>query len=244
MDGKQQKLRIVKAECRDRLTPDDFQFIVSTLTSDPIAGQSISALLADPVTRDQILDDKSLFQTIVDSPNDLRISPHLYFYVLVRHALLCADMDDRELSDYVASMLAHFTLTSHVWPRSDGRLLDTTVDIVHAMQGRSGQERFALHTYAGNISLFMSGVFVQRIRNRNQRRAAPGVDYYERFGMTNFGAAREHHLADRYRLSDIYGRLSREFRGIRMALNDMTERLTFCGQEQIPQKYSLTNART
>jgi len=240
MDGKQQKLRIVKAECRDRLTSEDFDFIVSTLGSDPIATQSILTLLSDTTTRDQVLDDKSLFRAIIDSPHDLRISPHLYFYVLVRRALLAADIDDRDLSDYVASMLAHFTLASQVWPRSCGRLLDTTVDILHAMQGRSGEERFALHAYAGNISLFMSGVFIQRIYNRNRRRAAPPVDYYERFGMSNFGAAGEHQLASCYDLSGIYGRLSREFRDVRLALNDMTERLTFCGQEQIPRKYDLS----
>ena len=115
MDGKQQKLRIVKAECRDRLTSEDFDFIVSTLGSDPIATQSILTLLSDTTTRDQVLDDKSLFRAIIDSPHDLRISPHLYFYVLVRRALLAADIDDRDLSDYVASMLAHFTLASQVW---------------------------------------------------------------------------------------------------------------------------------
>ncbi len=65
--------------------------------------------MLDPETLDSILDHEALKNAIQNRFQSLQISDHLYFYISVRHTLLNADLDDRDLADYVASLLVAFT---------------------------------------------------------------------------------------------------------------------------------------
>lgn len=102
-------MNIVCPKCRTRLSAEDLDFIRATLAQTSSDSIALESLMLDPEILDSILDHENLKNAIQDQILPLQISAHLYFYVLVRHTLLNADLDDRDLADYVASLLVAFT---------------------------------------------------------------------------------------------------------------------------------------
>jgi hypothetical protein len=98
-----------------------------------------------------------------------------------------------------------------------------------ALQTADDRNSFYIRAHIGNHSLFLSGVFPQRIRYRAERKGFPGLSYYEELGRSNFRIASDHRLASRYELAPIYSTLSERFQETRQALNDMSERLVSLG---------------
>ena len=78
---------MITANCRDSFTARDFDFVVETLAKDDKDSCSLVELLTDAETRDEILDHPKLFARILEDGAPVHISPHLYFYVLTRHAV-------------------------------------------------------------------------------------------------------------------------------------------------------------
>src|SRR3954447_25222863 len=78
---------MIKPNCRDRFTADDFDFIVRTLSRSERDSITLVDLLTDAETRDALLDDPRLFASVLEHQSPLSISPQLYFYLLVRHVL-------------------------------------------------------------------------------------------------------------------------------------------------------------
>ena len=105
---------MIRANCRDRFTAEDFTFIVKTLGKSRADAVSLTALLSDQDTRDSILDHDLLFQAILSETAHLSISPQLYFYVLTRHVLKESGLPDRCLCDYIASLLETFSRTARL----------------------------------------------------------------------------------------------------------------------------------
>ena len=105
---------MIRANCRDRFTAEDFSFIVATLGKSRADSVSLTALLSDQDTRDSILDHELLFQAILSATANLSISPQLYFYVLTRHVLKESGLPDRRLCDYIASLLETFSRTARL----------------------------------------------------------------------------------------------------------------------------------
>ncbi len=105
---------MIRANCRDRFTAEDFLFIVKILGKSRADAVSLTALLSDQDTRDSILDHDLLFQAILSETAHLSISPQLYFYVLTRHVLKEPGLPDRCLCDYIASLLETFSRTARL----------------------------------------------------------------------------------------------------------------------------------
>ena len=80
-----------------------------------------------------------------------------------------------------------------------------------------------------NQSLFLSGVFPDRIRFRAEHRGSPDLNYYEGLGRTNYRVASDHRLAQRYDLAKVLGTLAERFQTTRLALNDIADRLFSLG---------------
>ena len=80
-------MKVIQPNCRIQFTADDISFITSTLGGSERNGRCLVQLLADEETRDQILDDELLFQTLLEHRGCLQVSDHLYFYLVVRHVL-------------------------------------------------------------------------------------------------------------------------------------------------------------
>src|SRR4029450_12411553 len=111
---------MITANCRDRFTAEDFDFVVETLARDERESVSLGELLTEGETRDAVLDHPRLLQTILERTSALRISPQFYFYLLTRHVLKETGLENRELSDYVASVLEQFSDRASMRSPADG----------------------------------------------------------------------------------------------------------------------------
>ena len=224
-------MRLIEPNCRMRLTGEDVDFILEVLQPGDDSKECLEGLLTDEETRNLILDDEKLVRAILEHRGCLRISTDLYFYILVRHVLRPCGLTNRRVSDYVARLLSEFSRME----RTQLRMQDTQppleyfCDMVAAMQQVDDTTQFHIRVHMGNSSLFLLGIFPDRIRYRAERRGAPDADYYERLGRSSYQAASDHRLAEEYQLAEVYHTLAEHFPTARRALNDLGERLVHLG---------------
>src|SRR5207249_10262935 len=105
------------------------------------------------------------------------VSDHLYFYVMVRHVLREAGIADRRVADYVAEMLCEFSRqdrTACAVPGYDAPL-DYFFELIAALNTVDERTSFYLRAHIGNHSLFLAGVFPERIRFRAESRGFPDL---------------------------------------------------------------------
>ena len=229
-------MNVIHANCRAQFTAEDVSFIMEVLGSGGQNSISLVTLLADLESRDEILDHPALSRALLEHRGCLRVSHHFYFYVLTRQALRQTGLDDRCLADYVAEILAEFsqeeragcTVAGHPQP------LQYYFEMLAALQQSDEYTKFCVRAHIGDHSLFLTGVFPDRVRFRAERRGSPGLSYYEELGRSSFRAARDHRLAKRYDLAPIYDTLSNSFGRTRMALNDLADRIFSLGDPDLP----------
>jgi len=217
---------MIRANCRDRFTAEDFTFIVKTLGKSRADSVSLTALLSDQDTRDSILDHDLLFQTILSGTAHLSISPQFYFYVLTRHVLKGSGLPDRRLCDYIASLLETFSRTALLKSPADGSTqpIQYLSDMMLALRNASPVQTFLIRAHAGNYSLFLSGIFHETVQHRSGR-GAPDISYYEDLGRMNYKVVAGHSFARTAELRDIYNALAEQFHSVRLALNRLSDSL-------------------
>ncbi len=225
-------MNVIQANCRAQFTAEDVDFILSVLGAKAGHSESLVKLLADEDSRDLILDDPALLRALLEQRSCLRVSSQFYFYVLVRHVLRRAGIEDRTVADYVAELLAEFSRTERTRCLVPGKLTpcDYFFEMLAALQTVDDITGFFIRAHIGNHSLFLAGVFPEHVRHRSERRGAPGLRYYEEMGRANFRVARDHRLARKYELSGIFDTLSERFDSARLALNDLSDRLCSLGE--------------
>jgi hypothetical protein len=229
-------MKVIQPNCRVQFTAEDIAFISSVLATKGSAAPSLVTLLTDPDARDLILDDDDLFRALLEQRRCLRVSAHFYFYVLVRHVFRRSGIDDREVADYVAEVLSEFSHqenTRCVVPGHE-KPLDYLFEMLAALQTADDRTSFYIQAHIGNQSLFMSGVFPDRIRARCERRGFPSLRYYQDIGRANYRAASGHRLAQKYDLAPIFEQLSKRFESTRMALNDLSDRIFSINDPELP----------
>jgi hypothetical protein len=227
-------MMVIRPNCRVQFTAEDVDFVLGVLGPKAGSAETLVKLLGDEETRDLILDDESLLRAVLEHRNCLRISTHFYFYILVRHAFRRSGLQERPLADYVASVLAEFSQFERTRCVVKGQPIDYFFEMLAALQTADDTTSFFIRAHIGNQSLFLSGVFPDRIRFRAERKGAPGLNYYEGLGKMNFRAASDHRLARKYDLDGIFNTLSERFQETRLALNDLRERLVSLGDPEIP----------
>ena len=225
-------MRVVRANCRVQLNAEDIAFLLRVFERDADDSSFLNLLLTDEEARDQILDDPLVYDTLTNSNHCLSISNHLYFYVLVRHVFLRAGIDDRSVADYVASLLVEFTQTENLPLRvpPDRTPIEYVFEMLTESARADDRTRYFIQAHIGNHTLFLSGVFAERIERRCESRGFPGLDYYENVGAGQFRAARDHRMAERYELVPVYNRLSEDFPKARRALSDLSDRVLHFNQ--------------
>jgi hypothetical protein len=227
---------MIQPNCRVQFTAQDIDFILEVLGRRLGTAECLIKLLADEDSRDQILDDETLFHALLERRGCLRVSSRFYFYVLVRHVLKRSDLNDRAVADYVAEVLAAFSESARskcILP-GQSNPLDYFFEMATALQSADDRTSFLLRAHIGDYSLFLSGVFPDRIRFRAEVRGFPDLKYYEELGRTHYRIAGEHRLAERYQISGILRTLSERFQTTRCALNDMADRLFSIGDPNYP----------
>lgn len=217
---------MITPNCRERLTAADFEFIVRTLSHRRSEDAPLAELLTDSEIRDSLLDSDTLFQAVVEAGATLHISPQFYFYVLLRHVLKEHHVDSRDTCDYLASLLETFSRTERMRaPAGAGEGTQQYVsDLLLALNRASASQAFLLRAHIGNYTLFITGVFHERVERRS-RRGGPDMEFFEQIGAANFDVASSHPVARKNALTPIYEELGERFHDIRLALNDTAERL-------------------
>lgn len=217
---------MIKANCRERFTAEDFDFIVRTLARSERDSVTLVDLLTDAEARDAILDNPRLCASVLEHGAPLSISPQLYFYILTRHVLKQTGLNDLTLSDYVASLLERFSHTAGMRSPADGceGPQQYMTDMMVALRGASPRQSFLIQAHMGNYALFITGIFHERVQSRSQR-GAPDLSFYEGVGRSSFAAVARHEVARSCQLSGVYDALSEAFRDVRLALNHLSDSL-------------------
>lgn len=212
----------IMTNCRDRMTAEDFRVVVAALTRDPQKRSSLGELLTDPAARDAALESDELFHALLDSSESLvAISPQLYFYVLTRRLLKAFD---REIADYVASLLSAFLDIHRL--RSLSGLPEHTAEYITgmltALTAASAHADFSVRVHIANHALFMSGIFPDHLRYRTAMRGAPDISFYEQVGSTNYRLASDQSPARRQALVEVYRTMGDRFSEVRRNLNRLS----------------------
>jgi hypothetical protein len=226
---------MITANCRDRLTAEDFDFVVETLAKSEKESVSLVKLLTDSDTRDVVLDHPRLFQTLLEHGAPLSISPQLYFYLLTRHVLKETGLEDRALTDYVASVLERFSNHARMQSPANGATgpIQYVSDMLVALKQASPTQSFLIRAHIGNYSLFITGIFLESIESRAQR-GAPDLAFYEDMGRSSYRAAASHQVARTAALSEVLAQLADAFREVRGALNRLSDTLLHLDSDNSP----------
>ncbi|HUL51156.1 MAG TPA: hypothetical protein VLU94_01095 [Candidatus Nitrosotalea sp.] len=224
-------MNVIQPNCRVRFTAEDVEFVVSALGKATGAAQTLVGLLADEESRDLILDDERLYHALLERRGCLKVSCHFYFYVLVRRVFTRAGIEDRMVADYVAEVLAEFSRQERSRCSVPGQSepLDYFFNMLAALRTADDHTSFYIRAHIGNHSLFLAGVFPERIRYRAEHKGFPDLKYYEELGRMNYRVAGDHRLARKFELSPIFATLSERFQTTRLALNDLADRLLSLG---------------
>jgi hypothetical protein len=217
---------MIRANCRERFTAADFDFVVRTLGRSQTDHVSLVDLLSEQETRDAVLDNPRLIDAILSHPRQLAISSQFYFYVLTRHVLRAAGINDRKLCDYIASLLETFSRMNglqvpHLTEQHGRQYI---CDMLIALTKVTPEQAFFLRAHVGNYSLFLSGIFHENTQRRSLR-GGPDLKFYEQVGRANYQLVAAHATARRCDLNDVYEELADRFSEVRRALNQLSDRL-------------------
>ena len=215
--------------CRRRFTRPDFDFVASVLAPEGTR-KHVEKLWRDPAGLQQMLDLKQVLRSLLESPAALQVSPRFYFYVLVRHAFLDARLEDVELADYVAGVMAR-----RIGTFSSDPLQDVTSGFTHAAEflsfisSSSGRMRFHLHVAAGNQFLILTGLYPEYLKHRCEKGDSPGLEFYESFAQRSYrNAADNGRVAGRHS-RQLLGTLAELLPETRRCLNRVAEEYLFLG---------------
>jgi hypothetical protein len=218
---------MIRTRARARLTPTDMEFILESVAGDEGQRRAMMALAREEDFVDRLLDRPELFERIVGERKLTRISPSLYFYVLMRHGLMESGIDDRDVADYTATLLTDFAARERLYRISPAHdeIFETLVDMLGWLNVADRRDRFLIRTHIGNYTLFFLGLFIDHLRARERGRTAfPGVHYYEDMGRMSYREASENQLAEQLDLAGVLSVMAGEFHRIRKSMNRITRR--------------------
>jgi len=177
-----------------------------------------------------MLDDPELLNAILNLKHPIDISPELYFYVLVRHALKQNGIDHADVADYVGAILAEHARGNPYEGQNDSiGHVPYHLDFITAINSATPYDRFYLYVRCGNQFLTLTGLFPKFFAKREERRGAPSVLYYEGVARDSFRNAGNHPLASEFELDEVYQVLSEELPRTRRALNHMAREYLYLG---------------
>lgn len=222
---------MIRADTRSRLSAADLQLVVLLLSRGSAHRRAALERRLQAEGPDALLDSTELLERLLAVRTVLVPSEALFFYVLVRHTLTRAGIDDRELADYLASMLLDFGRRDRAWriDWNDDQRHRYLVDILMDLEASEGERRFRVMVHLGNYALWLAGLFPDYIAARHLRKGGPDVAYYDALGRRGFGLASDHALADRYGLDGVLRTAAERFPSVRGALNGLSDRVLFPG---------------
>src|SRR5213592_433392 len=101
-------LGMILANVRGRLRAQDLLLVALALARGDATRRARYERLLLEQGPDRLLDERGLFEALLALRTLVVPSPALFTYVAVRHTLLAAGVDDRELADYLAALILEF----------------------------------------------------------------------------------------------------------------------------------------
>jgi hypothetical protein len=220
---------MIRANTRGRLRAADLQLVILLLSRGSAHRRAYLERRLTTEGPDPLLDAPDLLERLLAVRTVLVPSEALFFYVLVRHALRQAGIDDRDLTDYLAALLLDFGQRDRAWRIgwNDDQRHRYLVDILADLEATVGDRRFKVMLHLGNYALWLSGLFPDYIAARHLRKAGPDVTYYDALGRRGFGMASDHALAAEYGLAALLRTAAERFPSVRGALNGVSDRVFF-----------------
>src|SRR5688572_26443609 len=220
---------MIRPNARGRLTAGDLQLVLLLLSRGSAHRRASLERRLAVEGPDPLLDAPELFERLLTVRTMLVPSETLFFYVMVRHALRSAGIDDRDLADYLAALLLDFGQRDRAWRIDwhDDQRHQYLVDILTDLETTEGDRRFRVMVHLGNYALWLTGLFPDYIAARRLRKAGPDVSYYDALGSRGFGLASDHVLAARYGLDAVLKTAAERFAALRGALNGVSDRVFF-----------------
>lgn len=220
---------MIVANVRRQLTRRDAQ-----LAARLIAGDSSDELalleqrLADEGI-DSVLDDARLLRAILTHPLGAAVSFPLFAYVAVRSAMQRMGEGDRAVADYAAAVMLEFNAhgRAHRIAATDDEQYEALYELLDDVNDPDARRSLLVRAHLGNYSLWLSGLFADRIEYRRWHRGGPSLDYYEELGRRGFELAADHRLAVEHGLAPLYLRIAERFALVRTALTSVSDQLLF-----------------
>jgi hypothetical protein len=222
---------MILANMRGRLRAGDLQLVLLLLSRGSATRRAALEHRLEREGPDCLLDAPELPEGLLAVRTMLVPSEVLFFYVMVRHALLGAGVGERDLADYLAALLLEFGRRDRAnrvaW--NDDQSHRYLVDLLADLEATQGERRFRVMLHLGNYALWLAGLFPQYIEARRIRCGGPDVSYYDNLGRRGYAMASDHVLADRFQLESILHTAAERYPTLREALNDLSERVLFPG---------------
>lgn len=220
---------MIRADLRSRLRAADVELVILLLSRGSAHRRAAVERQLAAEGPDALLERPELLERLLAVRTMLVPSEALFFYVVLRHALRRSGVDDRELADYLGSLMLEFGRRDRAWrvDWNDDARHAYLVDILADLEATSGERRFKVMAHLGNYALWLAGIFPDYIAARRLRSGGPDVSYYDALGRRGFGMASDHELADQYGLEDVFRSAAERFSEIRTALNGVSERYLF-----------------
>lgn len=220
---------MIVANVRQRLTRDDAQLAMRLVAR----GSSHELDLLERRLRergiDALLDDPRLRSALLEQAQAAHVSPPLFLYVLVRHALREVGEGDRALADMVASILLHFGHRDRARRirEHDDQVYDTLASLLADADCSDPARAFLVRAHLGHYALWLAGVFPDHIEARHHRRGGPALDYFDEMGRRGYALAATHRLASQHGVQPLFEQASAHFGRLRVALNRVSDNVFF-----------------
>lgn len=214
---------------RNRFTGADFDFVATVLAP----GEQrfhLEKLWSDPEALREMLDLKEVFRGLLDSPSAIQVSANFYFYVLVRHSFLQADLSDADLADYVAGVMAKSISSDPLDPLQDiAHGFTRAADFLSIISSAKGRMRFHLQVAAGNQFLVLTGLYPGFLKARCEKRGGPDLGFYESFAQQAYRGAADSRQGPGTASRQLFGTLAEAMPAARRSLNRVAEEFVFLG---------------
>ncbi len=210
---------------RSKFCRDDFEFIAQTLGRTSEEKADLLRLTEDPYALQQLLRDRRLFdRSMTTPPAFVSISPHFFFYTFIYRALEHKGIGDDDVADYVAGICVDFRSNEGLWHFStSGEKTIYIVDLLNLMNDLDETQRYFLRLYIGNTTLFLTGFFPDHIFQRNRKKGAPPIEYYESIGRVQYETAATQSQAYDDKAVPVLSTLAERFIDVRLAMNVYTD---------------------
>jgi hypothetical protein len=220
---------MILANLRARFVPTDTDVVIELLSEKDGDGEQVVRGRLEREGIDALLDDPALIDQIRSVDHLVGLSPALFLYVTVRHALLDVGVDSDRLSDYLGALLLEFGRAprANQIAKHDDEAFHYLTDLMTSIGAHSGHRGFLLRAHLGNYALWLAGIFPEYITARRRRKGGPGLSYFEAMGARGFHLASDHRLAQEFDLGDVFAEAADAFPTIRVALNRISDRWMF-----------------